>query len=166
MLAGNDTLAGGNGDDIILGDTTSIVVPVVAADGEVEQLEVDKEFKIKHFMKDLRHHIKSFNHHHKHHKKQLAVIANDTIFGGENNDLLFGQHGDDVINGGEGDDAIFGGYGKDTVDGGSGENKVKKKGGDKPKKEESKLIKDRAFDSFDPWFEQFIIDLAEAPDNL
>jgi Ca2+-binding RTX toxin-like protein len=49
-----------------------------------------------------------------------AVVASDTLHGGEGNDTLFGYGGDDSLMGGSGDDVIDGGTGTDMMIGGTG----------------------------------------------
>ncbi|PWK76757.1 DUF5801 repeats-in-toxin domain-containing protein [Aminobacter sp. AP02] len=46
--------------------------------------------------------------------------GNDTITGGNGLDIIYGQEGNDVIDGGAGNDIITGGTGKDTMTGGTG----------------------------------------------
>ena len=47
-------------------------------------------------------------------------LGNDLIFGGLGNDIASGDDGDDIVSGESGDDIVAGGAGNDTVTGGSG----------------------------------------------
>lgn len=49
-----------------------------------------------------------------------ATVLNDNIDAGEGDDTVYGAKGNDSINGGAGDDFLFNGAGNDTVSGGDG----------------------------------------------
>lgn len=50
----------------------------------------------------------------------IGESGNDTLFGGAGDDTLFGDTGNDIIHAGEGDDMLIGGLGNDYLDGGLG----------------------------------------------
>lgn len=83
--AGNDTLNGGSGDDVISGGA-------------------DNDFV-------------------------WADAGEDVVSGGSGHDRLFGNAGDDSINGDDGDDELYGGSQKDTLSGGDGNDYVDGQGG-------------------------------------
>ncbi len=50
--------------------------------------------------------------------------GNDTLYGGDGDDSLSGEAGDDALFGGEGSDQIDGGTGNDTIEGGAGNDSI------------------------------------------
>ncbi|MFC3863236.1 type I secretion C-terminal target domain-containing protein, partial [Alcaligenes aquatilis] len=124
---GDDTVLGGDGNDIIFGDainTDGDVLPwheipggrpADLPDGAgLKALEVFLELKNGSAPSntDLYAYIKG-NH------EAFNVAGdtrggNDTLDGGSGNDILYGQGGNDTLIGGAGDDILFGGAGNDT----------------------------------------------------
>ncbi|MGE4590588.1 VWA domain-containing protein, partial [Alcaligenes sp.] len=124
---GDDTVLGGDGNDIIFGDainTDGDVLPwheipggrpADLPDGAgLKALEVFLELKNGSAPSntDLYAYIKG-NH------EAFNVTGdtrggNDTLDGGSGNDILYGQGGNDTLIGGAGDDILFGGAGNDT----------------------------------------------------
>ena len=112
---GEDVLNGGDGNDVIYGDTmgsdnfNAILANVFGGD---EQALLD-------FVLDPENNYanaRSLNN--------PDRGAADEIHGGAGDDVLFGEGGDDVIYGGDGDDLIFGGDGNDTISGGDGNDTI------------------------------------------
>ncbi len=125
---GDDSITGGDGDDIILGDapyTDGLAAnqglstdsgggwEVFAAleSGQGTTADWDRADTIDYIQNNL---------------EEISTESgreggNDTIDGGDGNDIIYGQEGDDTISGGAGDDTIDGGTGTDTLDGGSGD---------------------------------------------
>lgn len=91
---GNDTLHGGDGNDII------------SAGGGNDRI----------YGEDGRDTLNGDDGH----DKLYGGNDNDILNGGNGNDQLMGDNGDDTINGGAGSDKIRGGNGNDTINGGSG----------------------------------------------
>ncbi|WP_367394394.1 retention module-containing protein [Pseudomonas sp. X4] len=118
-VPGNDTVNGGDGNDIIFGDLVSFGSVagngVEAIQGYVAgQLGValgDVDGRVLH--KYIVEHISEFD-------VSRSNDGNDILNGGAGNDLLFGQGGDDTLDGGKGNDILIGGLGKDTLLGGEG----------------------------------------------
>ena len=54
----------------------------------------------------------------------LGGDGNDTLYGGGGNDMLWGDPGADTLNGGDGDDTLNGGTGADQINGGAGADTV------------------------------------------
>ncbi|MHB9705967.1 type I secretion C-terminal target domain-containing protein [Alcaligenes aquatilis] len=124
---GDDTVLGGDGNDIIFGDainTDGNVLPWHEIPGGrpadlpngagLKALEVFLELKNGSAPSntDLYAYIKG-NH------EAFNVAGdtrggNDTLDGGSGNDILYGQGGNDTLIGGAGDDILFGGAGNDT----------------------------------------------------
>ena len=87
-LAGNDTLTGAGGADVLLGGTgTDTLSGGDSGDG----LYGDEDADILH-----------------------GGNGNDDLYGGEGNDNLNGNNGDDLMVGGPGTDSLYGGNGNDT----------------------------------------------------
>src|SRR5690606_31482322 len=122
---GHDVILGGDGGDIIWGD--SIIVDfqhiadnatlnpggLSAADLEAEYTADPNSFIRDYVATDSS--IRSF-------LGQIGV--SDDINGGDGDDLIFGQGGDDEILGGGGNDTIFGGAGDDLINGGAGDDLI------------------------------------------
>ncbi|CAH1521365.1 VWFA domain-containing protein [Vibrio owensii] len=121
LKQGADTLHGGDGDDILLGDLIefggneqgiSAIQSHVAQETGQDISMVDAE-AIHDYVKD---NIDEFNQSHQGDKA-------DTLYGQQGDDILFGHGGNDILVGGEGDDILIGGSGEDTfkfIDDGSG----------------------------------------------
>lgn len=86
---GNDTLYGGNGVDRLIGDTGNDILYGEAGDDRLE-----------------------------------GSVGNDILYGGDGIDRLLGGDGDDVLYGDAGDDRIEGGEGNDTLIGGAGNDRI------------------------------------------
>ncbi|MEH0715325.1 tandem-95 repeat protein [Vibrio owensii] len=121
LKQGADTIHGGDGDDILLGDLIefggneqgiSAIQSHVAQETGQDISTVDAE-AIHDYVKD---NIDEFNQSHQGDKA-------DTLYGQQGDDILFGHGGNDILVGGSGDDILIGGSGEDTfkfIDDGSG----------------------------------------------
>ncbi|RII80428.1 type I secretion C-terminal target domain-containing protein [Pseudomonas monteilii] len=119
-VPGNDTVNGGDGNDIIFGDLVSF--GSVAGNGvEAMQSYVagklgvtlgDVDGRVLH--KYIVEHVSEFD-------VSRSNDGNDILNGGAGNDILFGQGGDDTLDGGKGNDILIGGAGKDILLGGEGD---------------------------------------------
>ncbi|WP_342650023.1 immunoglobulin-like domain-containing protein [Pseudomonas sp. REB1044] len=119
MNPGNDTVNGGDGNDIIFGDLVTFdSVPgtgVEAIQGYVaNKLGVDVgDVDARMMHQYVTEHYTEFD-------ISRSNDGNDTLIGGDGNDILFGQGGDDYLDGGRGNDILLGGTGNDTLIGGEG----------------------------------------------
>ncbi|WP_374041456.1 tandem-95 repeat protein [Vibrio diabolicus] len=118
LKQGSDTIQGGEGDDILLGDLIefggneqglSAIQSHVAQQTGQDVSTIDGE-DIHEYVKN---NLEEFNQSHQGDKS-------DNLSGGAGNDLLFGQGGNDILVGGEGDDILIGGLGNDILTGGEG----------------------------------------------
>lgn len=119
--AGSDTINGGDGNDLIFGDSlfTDILAdkqgldtPDGAGWNVFAQLEAGKGSDSDWNRADTLDYIKT-------HASELSQESgrtggNDIINGGKGDDIIFGQEGDDFIDGGKGNDILSGGSGADT----------------------------------------------------
>jgi Ca2+-binding RTX toxin-like protein len=136
IILGNDTLDGGAGNDLLLGDEGAVAAPVVATPGvSVKDLKaMDREpGDIAWDVVDLGDH--HHEHHHDHHgwddghddghdhDDDRVSGGNDVLLGGDGDDVVFGQAGQDTLRGGNGDDWLLGGDDKDVLDDTVGKNK-------------------------------------------
>jgi VCBS repeat-containing protein len=131
---GNDTVHGGNGNDIIFGDVINTdnlpwgasydnpEKPADLPDGSgLAALEQFLQLKNGEPATDaqvysyIREHLDIFN------VAGDSRGGDDTLYGGNGNDIIFGQGGNDTIDGGDGNDIIYGGLGDDTLTGGDGQ---------------------------------------------
>ncbi|MGS0724099.1 VCBS domain-containing protein, partial [Shewanella sp. 30m-9] len=116
---GNDTIAGGNGDDIIFGDLTDFLgnglqgmeaLREYVADERGVNINAIKDVDVHEFISE---NYSSFD-------VSQANDGSDTLNGDNGNDIIFGQGGDDTLNGGANNDILIGGDGSDTIIGGVG----------------------------------------------
>lgn len=123
---GDDVLTGGDGNDLLFGDTL-FTDDLATAQGlsttpgagwtVIEQLEAGLGNDVSWDRADTIAYIKA---------NAVAMAeesvsngqgrqgGNDTLSGGAGNDIIFGQEGDDVITGGAGNDTLYGGSGDDV----------------------------------------------------
>ncbi|MFP1780662.1 Ig-like domain-containing protein, partial [Lonsdalea quercina] len=120
LTGGHDTLLGGNGDDILFGDSISFD----GIDGNglpALQQYVGNQL---HLGSDTTASVQQVHEYIAGHSAEFDIASsqggNDTISGGSGNDLLYGQGGNDILDGGLGDDILYGGSGDDVLRGGVG----------------------------------------------
>jgi hypothetical protein len=117
--AGNDTVNGGEGNDILFGDLVSFNGVTgegyTALQGYVAQQTQTPlaDVSAKNVHQYIAEHYKDFD-------VSGSHDGNDTLLGGAGNDILFGQGGNDTLDGGKGNDILLGGTGDDTLIGGQG----------------------------------------------
>jgi len=155
LVAGNDTLFGDDGDDIVLSDNVSAVIPFAAEDPDA-LVDLGKvKFDLKYVFKD----IAAFLHHHHHGHKDFEILVSDTIEGGDGDDVLVGQYGENVVLGGQGDDILYGDKKNDVLDGGTGYNKIEKSDG-KAGKSILELLRTDSHPLISVTLEYFLFDVA------
>ncbi|EGA69635.1 putative RTX toxin, partial [Vibrio sinaloensis DSM 21326] len=119
LKQGSDTLRGGDGDDILLGDLIdfgssdqglSAIQSQVALKTGQDISTIDAE-DVHDYVKD---NLQEFNQSHDGDKT-------DYLYGDDGDDILFGNGGNDILTGGKGDDILVGGAGNDLLTGGEGE---------------------------------------------
>ncbi|TNE63534.1 MAG: hypothetical protein EP335_09705, partial [Alphaproteobacteria bacterium] len=110
--ANNDTLTGGNDDDVILGLDGSDSLSGAAGDDSLEGGDGSDEL----LGRDGDDTLAGGNDD----DYLQGGDGHDLLIGGDGPDQLVGGNGDDMISGGAGDDQIYMGYGDDTIDGGAG----------------------------------------------
>jgi Ca2+-binding RTX toxin-like protein len=110
VAPGNDTIIGGDGNDILFGD---LVNATTASGIAVEGTAALKVLTGNSLISDADLHeyitqnITQFN-------VGGTLGGDDTLLGGNGNDILFGQAGNDILIGGKGNDTLIGGGGTDT----------------------------------------------------
>ncbi|WP_430624238.1 immunoglobulin-like domain-containing protein, partial [Pseudomonas entomophila] len=116
---GNDTVNGGDGNDIIFGDL--VTFDGIAGTGvEAIQGYVASKLGVDAGDVDARTMHKYINEHYTEFDVSRSNDGADTLLGGNGNDIIFGQGGNDYIDGGKGNDILLGGTGNDTLLGGEG----------------------------------------------
>ncbi len=105
--AGNDNIVGGDGDDIIFGDTINYNYT-----GTASQMMAD--IKANHLTLSAESGLTGGN------DIINAGAGNDVVYGQEGNDIIYGGEGNDILSGGSGNDILSGGTGSNTLTGGAG----------------------------------------------
>ncbi|WPP00031.1 retention module-containing protein [Pseudomonas sp. HR96] len=118
---GNDTLLGGDGNDILFGDTityTNTAGTTLEGTAALKAFAgVSTDAALHQYITDhLAETIALSNNSNSH----GVAEGNDILKGGAGNDILFGQGGNDTLDGGSGNDILIGGSGNNTLTGGSG----------------------------------------------
>ena len=112
---GNDTIHGGAGNDVILGDS---IYSTAADKGWAAYLAAHPNATEADRLNDIYANLTSAN---PTYAQEGTVGGSDTLYGGAGNDTIFGQAGDDKLYGGSGNDKLYGGTGKDLLVGGTGD---------------------------------------------
>ena len=126
LTAGNDRMEGDRGDDIMVGDNITLMMPVINRQLDLN-FELNKSFfdysdEEHNFIQVMPH---QYNFIYRIPGSAITQLAEDTMLGGDGNDILFGLRGIDQIAGNNGDDYLFGGEENDGLDGGAGTNIVR-----------------------------------------
>ncbi|MBE1426558.1 T1SS-143 domain-containing protein [Desulfomicrobium macestii] len=119
---GNDEISGGDGNDVIFGDS----IYADDNDGGWEKFVADNPGLTPDQLRS------ELYYNHEAYGQEGSVGGNDTISGGAGNDIIYGQGGNDSIDGGTGNDTIIGGTGNDTMSGGAGQDTFSYAAGDVP----------------------------------
>ncbi len=118
-MPGNDTVNGGEGNDILFGDLVSF--NGIAGEGyQAMQAFVAKETGVDVSKVTTSNVHQYITEHYQAFDVSGAHDGNDTLLGGAGNDILFGSGGNDLLDGGKGNDILLGGTGNDTLIGGQG----------------------------------------------
>ncbi|MDE1196035.1 MAG: Ig-like domain-containing protein [Pseudomonas sp.] len=131
---GNDSLIGGDGNDILFGDLISYntlqgtaALKAFAADTLHVNVSTIDDKALHQFLSS---HVDEVSHLATASNTTGLADGNDTLLGGNGDDILFGQGGNDILNGGNGNDILIGGKGNDTLTGGAGADTFAWKAGD------------------------------------
>ncbi|MBT2789080.1 MULTISPECIES: type I secretion C-terminal target domain-containing protein, partial [unclassified Halomonas] len=114
LPSGNDTISGGEGNDILFGDQVTFAgiegngLPAIKAYiagqlGLADSNQVTAE-QIHTYITD----------NHGEFNNSTGTVGNDILIGGDGDDILFGQGGNDTLVGGAGDDIMYGGNSANT----------------------------------------------------
>jgi Ca2+-binding RTX toxin-like protein len=114
-------IAGGNGDDFFLIDSTPLVI-IEEVDGGTDTVFTDMTYTLGANLENLTLIGESAIDGTGNALDNTIAgnSSNNTLSGSAGNDTLFGNEGDDTLIGGDGDDYLDGGDGDDTLEGGSG----------------------------------------------
>ncbi|CAM5192788.1 hypothetical protein CDEN61S_02571 [Castellaniella denitrificans] len=128
---GNDTLNGGDGNDILFGDALDTSGLPWGQDGHPAQpsdlddmtgLDALKLFLTQDGVAPTNEALAQYitDHHALFDVATDTQGGDDTLSGGKGDDILFGQGGNDHLYGGQGEDVLYGGAGNDHLYGGAG----------------------------------------------
>lgn len=130
---GDDVLSGGDGNDVIFGDSVNTDVLAVAqglstAPGSgwtvFDKLEAgqgtNKAWSRTTTIEYIKNNLAELGRESFDSEGKPRTGGNDTISGGNGDDTIFGQNGNDTIDAGAGNDWVDGGSGNDTIRGGAG----------------------------------------------
>jgi len=121
---GDDTIHGGDGNDILFGDALNTVKLPWGEDGNPERPEGENKTgleALKDFLAAKLDHAPSDADVHDYIRQNPDLFnvvedkrgGDDTLHGGAGDDMLYGQGGDDTLIGGAGNDTLYGGAGDD-----------------------------------------------------
>lgn len=129
LMAGNDTLNGGDGDDTVRYDRSGVQSGVTV---DLSAGTATGTWSGQAFIHTLRN-IENVRGSRDHDDVITGSTAdnrlqgrggNDTLIGLGGNDRLEGENGDDTLNGGSGNDQLYGGSGNDQLLGGNGDDYI------------------------------------------
>lgn len=109
VSVGADTLLGGDGNDVIFGDS----IHADNADGGWAQFVANNPGKTGGQL------LSELYNNHSIYGVEGSVGGNDLLDGGAGSDILYGQRGNDTLVGSDGDDLLIGGLGNDLLIGGA-----------------------------------------------
>jgi hypothetical protein len=120
LVAGNDTLNGGAGADLMFGDSAALLASAVTVSPQLKKSDSPAAL---HQGQDIAEHLLETGHHGWH--DHDATGGDDVMNGGAGDDVIFGQDGRDILRGGAGNDwLIGGGSDKDVLEDTLGQNKL------------------------------------------
>ncbi|HEY4665339.1 MAG TPA: type I secretion C-terminal target domain-containing protein, partial [Comamonas sp.] len=133
LPVGNDIIDGGDGNDILFGDTINTDGTVLPwneiAGGRPANLPNGSGLlALQYFLAAKNGHAATnaelYDYIQANHERFNVANdprgGNETLLGGKGDDILYGQGGNDILDGGEGADILYGGTGNDTLIGGKG----------------------------------------------
>ncbi|WP_284335176.1 type I secretion C-terminal target domain-containing protein, partial [Comamonas sp. NoAH] len=133
LPVGNDIIDGGDGNDILFGDTINTDGTVLPwneiAGGRPANLPNGSGLLALQYFLAAKHGHAATNaelydyiqaNHERFNVANDPRGGNETLLGGKGDDILYGQGGNDILDGGEGADILYGGTGNDTLIGGKG----------------------------------------------
>ncbi|HET8702699.1 type I secretion C-terminal target domain-containing protein, partial [Castellaniella sp.] len=119
---GKDTINGGDGNDILFGDSLILGDNDSGASGSgdlrayiaTQMGKPSSEVSNQDVHDYITNHSNEFN-------KSTEYDNDDHLNGGTGHDILYGGGGNDILDGGAGNDILYGGTGNDTLTGGTGD---------------------------------------------
>jgi Ca2+-binding RTX toxin-like protein len=144
VIVGQDTLAGGNGNDLMFGDSFAVIATnvTVGAGLSPHDHDVDDAEEALDDLTAIGHHEEHWGWWHHHNggwdrdhgwnhgdwddEEDFQITSGaDAMTGGAGDDVMLGQNGRDNLSGGDGNDYLVGGNDGDTLSGGNGSDTVK-----------------------------------------
>ncbi|BAS54198.1 GLUG domain-containing protein [Leptolyngbya boryana NIES-2135] len=126
LIAQNDVMNGEAGDDVMLGDNATLLLPIVDRQinlsFEIVRGYLDSSDESYNFSQGLPH---QYDLIYRNSNLGATRFAEDTMTGGDGNDILFGLRGVDTMQGDAGDDYLFGGAETDVLNDTLGTNVIR-----------------------------------------
>lgn len=126
LIAQNDVMNGEAGDDLMLGDNATLLLPIVDRQinlsFEIVRGYLDSSDESYNFSQGLPH---QYDLIYRNSNLGATRFAEDTMTGGDGNDILFGLRGVDTMQGDAGDDYLFGGAETDVLNDTLGTNVIR-----------------------------------------
>jgi Ca2+-binding RTX toxin-like protein len=118
LIAGEDTMNGGAGNDLMFGDSAIFLTSTVTVSGNCDSPNA------LHQGQELANDLLGMSNGNSSHEdeNQFGDGGNDLLNGDDGDDILFGQPGCDTLRGGAGNDWLIGGANKDSLEDSLGQN--------------------------------------------
>jgi Ca2+-binding RTX toxin-like protein len=126
LQAGNDAIDGASGNDLMVGDNSTRILPFIAGSLDLAIPIQNSKFDLEVADHNLSHSLpRQFEYLFRPEGVGVTVLGEDQLFGGEGNDVMFGLRAIDTLFGQDGNDYLFGGDEADILEGGLGTNVVR-----------------------------------------
>ncbi|MCH2372181.1 MAG: dockerin type I domain-containing protein, partial [Pirellulales bacterium] len=175
--AGNDTINGNQGNDFLLGDSTSYFTEQLideesrqsltfstqtdALHSEIYSQRLEQKLDIKSIDRNRFEIRKRYNP-----SLALSTLSDDMLNGNAGNVTIFGQNGTDTLSGNTGADILYGGDHNDTLNSDEDDTEVRITSDDRPKLQLLARLKGMAATAKASWQNEFEFDLVSTTTGI